>query len=111
MATELETSIRDAAEKVVGYIGDIATLTVETKFVKVGEKGDVDFTQAKPIARTMVKIDGDCDAILPLRTTEAGTLAVDADLLDLHNRNVNTAIDYRARLIDSLIGILKTFAT
>lgn len=110
MATELENSIRSAAEKVEKYIGDIATMTVETKFVMVGEKGDVDFAQAKPIARTMVKIDGDCDAIFPLRTTDAGTLAVDADLLDLHDRNVSTAIEYRARLIDSLIGILKTFA-
>lgn len=109
MATELENSIRSAAEKVVGYIGDVATMTVETRYVKISEDGDVDFAQAKPIARTIVKIDGDCDAILPLRASEKGALVVDADLLDLHNRNVTNATDYRARLIDSLIGILKTF--
>jgi hypothetical protein len=84
-------------------------MTVETKYVKLAVNGDVDFDQAKPVARTIVKIDGDCEAILPMHVSDAGALTVDADLLDLHQRNVNTAIDYRARLLDALTGMLKSF--
>jgi hypothetical protein len=108
MATELENSIRSVAEKVAGYVGSIATMTVETKYVKIGVDGDVDFTAAKPVARTSVKIDGDCEAILPVRVSDTGALTVEADLLDLHQRNVTTAIEYRARLLEALIGMLKT---
>lgn len=108
MAIDLETSISNAAEKVVGYIGDISTMTVETKYVKLGASGDVDFSTAKPVARTIVKIDGDCEAVLPVHVSDAGVLTLDNDLLDLHQRNVSTAIEYRARLLDSLLGVLKT---
>ncbi len=108
MATDFENSIRTAAEKVASYIDDIATLTVATSYVKLGPNGDVDFTQAKPIAKTVVKIDGDCEAVLPMRASDTGALTVDLDLLELHQRNVDTAIDYRARLLDSLIGMLKS---
>jgi hypothetical protein len=108
MATDLESSIRSAAEKVVGYIDDIATMTVETKYVKVGVNGDVDFATAKPAARTVVKIDGDSEAVLPVHVSDTGVMTVDKDLLDLHERNVATAIDYRARLLDAMIGMLKT---
>ena len=108
MATDLENSIRIAAEKVAGYIDDVATLTVSTSYVKLSPNGDVDFAQAKPVARTVVKIDGDCDAILPMRASDTGALTVDVDLLELHQRNVTTAIDYRARLLDAMIGLLKS---
>jgi hypothetical protein len=109
MATDLETSIRAAAEKAAAYVDNIATMTVETRYVKIGADGDADFTQAKPLARTVVKLDGDSEAILPMRASETGALAVDADLLDLHQRNVSTAIEYRARLLDALTGMLKSF--
>jgi hypothetical protein len=108
MANDLENSIRSAAEKVAAYVDNIATMTVETKYVKVDDKGDIDFSQAKPVARTVIRIDGDSEAILPLRSSEAGALAVDADLLDLHGQNVSTAIDYRAKLLNALIGMLKS---
>lgn len=108
MANDLENSIRSAAEKIAAYVDNIATMTVETKYVKIDAKGDTDFTQAKPIARTVLRIDGDSEAILPVRVGEGGALAVDADLLDLHQQNVVTAIDYRAQLLDALIGMLKS---
>ena len=83
-------------------------MTVETKYVKINDQGDTDFSQAKPVARTVIRIDGDSEAVLPVRESEDGGLAVDADLLDLHNQNVVTAIDYRAKLLNSLIGMLKS---
>ncbi len=109
MATDLETSIRSAAEKAAAYVDNIATMSVETSYVKIGADGDVDFAQAKPLARTVVKLDGDSQAILPVRVSETGALAVDTDLLELHQRNVSTAIEYRARILDALTGMLKSF--
>jgi hypothetical protein len=108
MANDLENSIRSAAEKIAAYVDNIATMTVETKYVKIDDKGDTDFSQAKPVARTVIRIDGDSEAVLPVRAGEDGALAVDADLLDLHQQNVLTAIDYRAQLLNALIGMLKS---
>jgi hypothetical protein len=108
MANDLENSIRSAAEKVAAYVDSIATMTVETKYVKIGANGDIDFSQARPIARTVIKIDGDSEAILPVHASEGGVLAVDADMLDLHGQNVAIAIDYRAKLLNALIGMLKS---
>jgi len=108
MATELENSIRSAAEKVAGYVEDVATMTVTTQYVQVGADGDVDFDQAKPAARTIIKLDGDCGAVVPMRAAEAGRLEMDATLFDLHQRNVTTAIEYRARILSALLGVLQS---
>jgi hypothetical protein len=110
MATDLENSIRSAAEKIASYIEDVATMTVETSYVKVDDKGVIDFSQAKPVARTVVKLDGDSEAIVPIRTSETGAMVVDTDLLELHHRNVSTTIEYRAQLLSALIGMLKSFS-
>jgi hypothetical protein len=107
MATDLETSLRSAAEKVAQYVADVATMTVETKSVLVAADGDVKFADARPIARTVAKLDGDSENIIPLRNGGDGELQIDASLLELHQANVRAAIDYRARMLDILVGILK----
>ncbi len=105
MANELNNALKSAAEKIVKYVDDISTMTVETKFVDIN--GDVNFDTAKPVARTEIRLDGDCATVLPLRKNEAGVLTVDGDLFDMHQRNVATAIDYRARMMESLLQTLK----
>lgn len=113
MASDLENAIKDAAMTVTKYIGDIATLTVQTRYVTIpaaGEEGaagiDVDFDKAKPIARTVIKLDGDCDIVVPLRQAPGGP-EVDTALFDLHQSNVKTAIDYRAQMVSALWGALQ----
>jgi hypothetical protein len=69
----------------------------------------VDFSQARPAGRTVIKLDADSEAIVPLQETEAGVLVVDRDLLEVHHRNVAAAIEYRARLLDALLNALKSF--
>jgi hypothetical protein len=106
MANELNNALKTAAEKIVKYVDNIATMTVETRYVDLS--GDsVDFAAAKPCARTEIRLDGDCATVLPMRRNEAGVYSVDGDLFDMHQRNVQTAIDYRARMIDSLLQTLK----
>src|SRR3970040_3069222 len=104
MASDLENAIRMAAETVAKYVADVASMSVETKYVQIGANGDVDFSQAKPVARTLIRLDGDSDEIIPLRQAENGRFEADADLMDIHRRNVQTTIDYRARLLDAFLA-------
>lgn len=106
MANELQASLRTAAAKIAQYVEDVATMTVETRYVTVAVDGDVSFAESKPVARTTIKLDGDCDAIVPL-SQAAGAPTVDAALFELHQRNVATAIEYRARILNALVGALQ----
>lgn len=107
MADEVETTLKNVARKVAGYIEDAATLTVETRVVRVDADTAADFTQARPAARTVIKLDGDSEAVAPLQAGEAG-LVVDKSLFDLHERNVQAAIEYRAKLLNALLGVFRS---
>ncbi len=107
MAADFETSLRQAAETIARYVEDAATLTVETQYVLVEENGDINFDQAKPMAKTVIKLDGDSSLIAPMRLRD-GRLELDADLMRLHESNVQTAIDYRARMLSSLLEMMQS---
>jgi hypothetical protein len=108
MPTELENSLRAAAEKVAKYVGDVATLVVETSYAEVVPGGGATFADAKAAARTEIKIDGDCKAIIPMvKAPATGALEIDAALLEVHERNVQAAIDYRAKMMAALWGALQ----
>jgi hypothetical protein len=108
MAGELESTLRSVATKIAEYVEDAATMTVITQFVSVGAAGEIDFTTAKPVAKTVVRLDGDTEIILPMREAEAGSgrQEIDATLMDLHERNVAAATEYRARILNALIQAL-----
>lgn len=108
MANDLENPIRRAAERIAKYIEDVATLTVETGYVQLGDGADADFAQAKPAARTTIRLDGDCQIIVPMQAGESGQLEIDGSLFALHERNVNTAIEYHARILDTLLSTLQS---
>ena len=76
--------------------------------MEIGGAEAQDFAAARAVARTIVRLDGDSQAVVPMRRTEAGGLEVDTGLFDAHQRNVATAVDYRARLLDALLQALKT---
>jgi hypothetical protein len=108
MANELENAIKSTASRIAKYVEDAATMTVETRFVDVGADGATDFAQARPVARTIVRLDGDSETVVPMRRTEAGGMDVDSSLFDTHQRNVATAIDYRARILNALLETLRS---
>lgn len=108
MATEVENALKDAVKSVAKYVDDAATMTVETWFVEVAmDGGQADFAQAKPAAKTVVRLDGDSQTTVPLQKNEAGILDVDTDLYQIHQQNVQTAIDYRAKILSALLDVLK----
>lgn len=108
MANEMSNALKTAAEKIVSYVKDVATMTVETRFVEVStEAGAADFSAAKPAACTVIRLDGDCSAVLPLRRTEAGGLEVDSAVFEMHQQNVQTAIEYRQKMMQALLEAIK----
>jgi precorrin-4 methylase len=109
MANELETSLKNAAARVAQYIEDVASMTVETRYIQVEtEAGVADFSQARPAARTEIKLDSDSETIIPMRQSKEGKLEIDNEILEIHQHNVATAIEYRARMLDALLGLLKS---
>jgi hypothetical protein len=108
MPNEYELALKNAAASVAKYVQDAATMLVETKYVEVDSKGSGNFEEARSIARTEIKLDGDSMAIVPMRRNDAGELVVDAMLFELHQQNVATAIEYRARILNALLGTLLT---
>jgi hypothetical protein len=108
MANEINNALKSAAEKIAKYVDNVATMTVETRYVDVDDdKKTIAFDQAKPAARTEIRLDGDCSAVVPVRHNEAGLTVVDTDLFEMHERNVQTAIEYRARMMDALLNTFK----
>lgn len=100
---DFKETVKQAGDTIVGYIKDASTLTVETNTVEVG-------TGAAPqlAARTVISLDGDNSSTVPAQRNEAGILTVDAELYTLHMQNVQAATDYRARMLDSMISLLKS---
>jgi hypothetical protein len=105
MANEFNNALKSAADKIRIYVDNIATLTVVTKYVDLGQT--VNFDDALPAAKTEIHMDADSFTILPVRKNETGALVVDGDLYDVHQQNVATAIDYRTRMMDALLQTLK----
>ena len=105
MATspELKEAFKNAADKVAQYVEDVATMTVETRYVELGSGPD----QSKLAARTIIKLDGDCESILPMKPGPDGVLVVDTVVNEMHQENVQAAIDYRSEMLEKLLSLLQ----
>jgi hypothetical protein len=100
---DIETALNKIAGKLVEYVEDAATLNVVTQSVDINKSAD--FKDAKPVASTTIKIDGDSTMIVPLRGGANGT-EVDNALYNLHMQNVSLAIQYRQNILNALIAAL-----
>ena len=100
---DIETALNKIAGKLVEYVEDAATLNVVTQSVDINKSAD--FKDAKPVASTTIKIDGDSTMIVPLRGGANGT-EVDNTLYNLHMQNVSLAIQYRQNILNALIAAL-----
>ncbi|MBO9313361.1 hypothetical protein [Chloroflexus sp. MS-G] len=105
MAGELENSIRSAAAKVAAYVADAAVMEVTTSYKVVGPAATTE--AERPAAKTIIRLDGDCHTTVPMREGPGGMLEVDSGLFEIHQANVATATEYRARVLAALIGLLQ----
>jgi hypothetical protein len=107
MPNELTNSLKSVAEKVAAYVEKVAELSVETQYMELDAKA-VNFEGAHPAASTLIKLDGDCKSIIPMRrAASGGGLEVDAAIFELHQSNVSTAIEYRTRMMEALLQAFK----
>jgi hypothetical protein len=107
MPTELENSIRSAAEQVAEYVKDAAVMEVKTFYVLVSASNQPDMSKDRPGAYTQIKLDGDNTTVVPMREGRDGVLEVDETLFSIHERNVATATAYRAQVLGAFIDLLK----
>jgi hypothetical protein len=102
--TEIRDALKSTADQIAKYVQNAAEMKVETLYI---EMGSANFDQAKLAARTIVKLDGDSQSVLPMKKGEDGNLVVDAVVFDLHQQNVQAAIDYRSEMITAMINLLR----
>lgn len=97
MPGELMNSIKTIAEKVAGYVNDAAELSVVTEYM---DTGAIDAASARPAATTIIKLDGDCKCVVPVhRAADGSEVEIDAALFELHQRNVDAAIEDRKSVV------------
>jgi hypothetical protein len=106
MAAELREAIKKAAEQVAKYVEDVASMKVETRYVDVSGAGVANFQDAMLGASTLVKLDGDSETVVPMQKGDI-KLEVDSGLYEVHQQNVQAAIDYRAKMMNALLGVLR----
>jgi hypothetical protein len=107
MASNLDDSIREAAAKVRQYVEDAAVMQVRTFYVLTGTEELSGLDAERPGAFTEVKLDGDTKVVVPMRKGRDETMELDEALFSIHERNVQSATDYRARVLGALIGLLQ----
>ncbi|MCA1568397.1 MAG: hypothetical protein LC803_22665 [Acidobacteria bacterium] len=108
MANDTENFVKNTLAKVAEYVEDVATMTVRTEFTRIDSEEADSFKQAKPAALTVIKLDGDCLSVIPMRQAAEGRVEIDAELLEVHRQNVATAIEYRARIMESLLNAFQS---
>jgi hypothetical protein len=102
MATpEIKEALKNVATEVAKYVKDAATLTVKTQTVEVGAKAEPALA-----AESTIRLDGDSTTTLPVSTNDFGKSEVDSVIYDIHMQNVQAAIDYRSKIIQSVIDVL-----
>lgn len=107
MATDLETTVRTAAQNLANALEKATELVVETEWVEVGDDGAVSWDEARPLSKTVITLGGDTRLTIPMTRTESGVLQRDAELLEIHMRNVQAAIEYRNGLLASLLSTVR----
>jgi hypothetical protein len=107
MATSsIERTINDVVQKIAEALKDTTEITVKTSYVEV-DANPVTPQDAKLVAQTTISLDGDYDAIVPMRKNAAGVLEIDQALFDLHLENVRSAREYRDGLIQALLSVVR----
>lgn len=108
MASNLEKSIRSAAEKLAQVLEESSTLTIRTYITVIGEgTAPGGEEQRILVAETTIDVDGDYTAVIPVQRTAAGILERDDDLLSVHQQNVLAAIDHRGRSLTALFALIQ----
>lgn len=105
MANELRDALKTAADRIAKYVQDAAEMAVETQYVELGAAS---FADARLAARTVVKLDGDSQTVVPMQKNDMGKLEVDLSVYEVHQQNVQAAIEYRTKMMNALLSVLRS---
>ncbi len=108
MENETREAVRAAIAEAARYVREAAVMAVETKYVDLDSAS---FEDASLMVRTIVKLDGESEVVIPAKKNEFGGLEADVAVFDLHQQNVRTAIEYRAKMLQALVGLLRETGT
>jgi hypothetical protein len=107
MPSDLETNIRSALEKLSKALADASELTVSTYFKDMSQNQTQDLSNPELAAQTKIELDGDQTAIVPVTRGESGDIVLQNALLDFHLRNVQSAVAYRASILNALLELAR----
>ena len=62
-SAEIKEALKNVADTIAKYVEDAASMTVETRYIEMGGKPE----DAKLAARTIVRLDGDSESIIPMK--------------------------------------------
>ena len=102
-SSEIREALKLAVEQVASYVKDASEMTVETRILELGETAG----EGKPAARSLVKFDGDSSFTVPVRRDANNNLVPDTAIYELHEKNVQATIDYRVRMMEQLLSLLR----
>ena len=110
MATEIEKSLRNLISSIAKLVEDASEMEVITEYIEVDPDGGAPeaFAGAKLAARTVIKFDADTRVVVPVRRGEDNELEIDDSLFDVHERNVEAAIEYRTGVLQAVVSALQS---
>ena len=103
----LEDMATDLYElSVVTTTGSVTTIEIEDK--KDGTKKQVfDVEETGISAKTVIQIDGDIIVKIPVRNSEGEPIEIDERMLQLHEENVQMAMENWKTIITTLVAVVK----
>lgn len=110
--SNLQSSVKNATQKLAKALEDATELTIETRYILLsGTDADLKSDEkGRLLARTVMKLDGDTTMVLPMTRNDAGELVTNKEIFDLHQHNVVTALEYRSKLLSDLIAAVRTIS-
>ena len=75
--SDLETSVRTAAQNLADALRNASEIKVETLWGQVSGDGPADFSGARPVAQTVIALDGDSRTVVPMHPADTGVPNLD----------------------------------
>jgi len=103
----LEDMATDLYElSVVTTTGSVTTIEIEDR--KNGTKKQVfDIEETGISAKTVIQIDGDIIVKIPVKNSEGEPVEIDERMLQLHEENVQMAMENWQTIITTLVSVVK----
>ena len=104
----LEDMATDLSElSVVTTTGSVKTIRIEDKKTEEGYKDVFDIQETGISAKTVIQIDGDIIVKIPVKNAEGEPIEIDERMLQLHEENVQMAMENWQTVITTLVSVVK----